>query len=138
MIQSAMVEGRRRVSPVVGMVRLLAAGVLGASLSYASVILSVYDHAALPPFDPLVSSIGLGVAGTKVLLFTTSLYYSSPLYNGGLSFTQVADLSGLIPLNLESVALVDPLDPNWFYLSAQLGPNFRIYGFRQSPQALRL
>jgi hypothetical protein len=115
------------------LVRLLAVGVLGASLSRATLISSVYDT-TLPVLEPGVSSIGLGLAGSNILLFTTAFYYSSPLYSGGLNFTpQPANFSSLIPLTLESVALVDPADPSQFYFSAQHGPFSRNYKFMSNP-----
>lgn len=113
--------------------RLLAVGILGASLSHASLIVSVYDT-ALPALQTGVSSIGLGVAGSNVALFTTKPLYSSPLYNGGLNFTFQGTPGFVIPLTLQSVALADPADSNQFYFSAKAGPFWRIYRYRINPE----
>jgi hypothetical protein len=116
-------------------VRLLAVGVLGASLSHASIISSVYDT-TLPALAPGASSIGLGAAGSNVVLFTTKRYFTSPLYNGGLSFDVQSDPSVGIPLTLQSVALADPSDPSEFYFSAKAGPFLRIYTYKTNPESM--
>jgi hypothetical protein len=63
-------------------------------------------------------------------LFTTTDYYESPLYNGGLSFVQKGDISLRLPVAQDAVVTVSPLDATQFYFSAQLLTHVRIYGFQ--------
>jgi hypothetical protein len=124
-----------RIAPVRPLVGLLSLILLGPSLGHASIVLnSVFDD---PGPVNVGTIIGMGVFGSNVDLFSSSTYYTSPLYNGSLTFTPSPGVyfpALGVHLNAQSLLAADPTDSNQAILSGGVLPP-TIYTFQMTPPA---